>query len=114
MQGAARKRFADWEASEAAYTTESIRARSQQNRGEAERLFQASVDAAAEMDRQGKGFVAYISDIRMLLSNDLTPRGVESTKDLAQNAKASNGKLHQLTQPTIAALRAAADGLSTK
>jgi hypothetical protein len=114
MKEAAGKRFADWEAGEAAYTTEAVPARSQQRRGEARGLFDASVAAAEEMDRQGKGFMAFLVDIRMLLSNDLTPKGIEGTKDLVQNARASNGRLHQLTQPTVTALKAAADSLSTQ
>lgn len=114
MKSAAEARFSDWKAGEAAYTDASIKARSEMRRAQAEEVFRKAVASIGAMHQQAKGFVTYLSDLRMLLSNDLTPAAVRSSEDLARNAKASNGRLHSLTQPTVADLRAAAEALSTK
>ena len=101
-------------AEDATYTNPAIQARSQQRRGEAQDVVnKASADADAMLQQAGT-FTSYLADLRKLLSNDLTPKGVASISDLAQNARASNGRLHQMAQPTIASLTAASDALATK
>jgi hypothetical protein len=114
MKSAAAARFDAWEKEDATYTNPAIQERSRQRRAESqETVSKASTDADAMLE-QAAGFVSYLSDLRKLLSNDLTPKGVAGVSDLAQNARASNGRLHQMAQPTLASLTAAADALSTK
>jgi len=114
MKSASAARFQAWEKEDATFENPAIQARSQQRRGEAqETVNKASADCDATLE-QAAGFVSYLSDLRKLLSNDLTPKGVAGIADLAQNARASNGRLHQLAQPTLASLTAASDALSTK
>lgn len=114
MKAAAAARFQAWEADDATLTNPAIQARSQQNRSEAQgTVAKASGDADAMLE-QAAGFVSYLSDLRQMLSNNLTPKGISSVADLAQNARASNGRLHQMAQPTLASLTAASEALSTK
>jgi PBP1b-binding outer membrane lipoprotein LpoB len=114
MKSASASRFEAWKAEDATYTNPAIQARSQQRRGEAQDIVnKASADADA-MLVQAANFTSYLSDLRKLLSNDLTPKGVAGISDLAGNARASNGRLHQMAQPTIASLTAASDALATK
>lgn len=114
MKSAAAARFEAWEKEDATYTNPAIQARSQQRRGEAQgAVTKASTDADAMLE-QAAGFVSFLGDLRKLLSNDLTPKGVAGVDDLVRNAKASNGRLHQMATPTINSLNAASEALSTK
>lgn len=108
------RRFQAWEREDATYSNPSIQARSQQRRAEARgAVDKAGADADAMLE-QAAGFVSYLSDLRKLLSNDLTPKGVAGIADLARNARAANGRLDQMARPTIASLGAAAEALGTK
>lgn len=114
MKSAAASRFQAWEAEDATFTNPGIQARSQQRRTEAQGVVnKAGADADTMLEHAG-GFVSYLSDLRKLLSNDLTPAGIKANADLVQNARSSNSRMHQMAQPTLTSLRAAADALSTK
>jgi hypothetical protein len=114
MKSAAAARFEAWEKEDATYTNPAIQARSQQRRGEAQgAVTKASTDADAMLE-QAASFTSFLGDLRKLLANDLTPKSVSGVGDLVKNAKASNGRLHQMATPTVNSLKAASDALSGK
>jgi hypothetical protein len=114
MKSAAASRFQAWEAEDATYANPGIQARSQQRRSEAQGVVNKAGSDADAMLEQAAGFVSYLGDLRKLLSNDLTPAGIKGSADLIQNARSSNNRMHQMAQPTLNSLKAAAESLSTR
>lgn len=114
IRPAASSRFAAWEKENATFENAGIQARSQQRLTEAQAMVEKAAAGGDSMLEQAGAFVSYLNDLRKLLSNDLTPKGVAGCADLVQNARSSNGRLHTMATPTVNDLKAAAEALSTK
>ncbi len=114
MKASAAARFKAWGEENVSYTDNDMQVRSQESRAVAAETFRrAAVDADA-MLAQSAGFVTYLSDLRKVLSNDLSDNGVEGVKGFAEKARASNGKLDEMTRPTRTSLEAAAEAMTSK
>jgi hypothetical protein len=114
MKASAATRFQSWGEENVSYRDADMQVRSQKSRAEAAETFRlAAVDADA-MLVQSASFVAYLSDLRRILSNDLSEKGVAGVADFAAKARVSNGHLDEMTRPTRTSLEAAADAMSSK
>lgn len=96
--------FAEWEKQGDKYTNPEIRELSEQRRADLSEIF-AQIPAAS-VGIKG-AFHTYLSDIKEIhkyLSNDLTPKGIESITPTAQKSIADGDNLKESVKPVVAAL----------
>lgn len=104
MRSQSKEYFAEWEKQGEAYTNPQIRALSEQRRYKLAEIYARVPAAGAGI----KGtFIAYLTDlneIRMYLSNDLTPAGVKAIAPVAGKTVQDVEDLKTSIQPVISAL----------
>jgi len=114
MKASAAKRFDAWGAQNRSYADKDMRIQSEENRVEAEEAFSEAAKDADGMLEQSAGFVSYLSDLRKVLSNDLSEKGVADAADFAAKARTTSGKLDDMARPIRKSLGAAADKMSPR
>lgn len=96
--------FEEWELQGNTYANPKIRALSEQRRNELGAIYLQI--PAASVGIKG-AFNAYLSDIKEIqryLSNDITPKGIESIAPIAQKAVSDGELLKQAVVPVLAAI----------
>ncbi len=96
--------FKEWQTEGETYTNPEIRSLSEQRRADMRAVF--SEISEAKVGVMGS-FKAYMSDIRQIetyLSNDLTPKGIESITPVAQNAVTDGQHLKDAVGPILYAI----------
>jgi hypothetical protein len=91
----------DWESS---YTSPEIRELSEQRRIEVRENYARIPEASIGVKGALKSYLADISDIRTFLSNDLTPKGIDSIRPIAQRAVTDGDNLKETIKPVLAAI----------
>jgi len=114
MKSTAGARFQAWGRENVSYSDADMQIQSQKFRAEAAEVFRKAAQDSDAMLECSAGFVAYLSDLRKILSNDLTPKGVAGVSGFAAKARASNDRLDEMARPTRVSLGAAADAMSSK
>jgi len=99
--------FEEWEKQGGTFANPQIRELSEQRRADLSRAYsavtQSSIGARGALD-------AYLGDLKEIqgyLSNDLTPKGLESINPVAQTALQDGEKLKESVQPVLSAIDAA-------
>jgi hypothetical protein len=114
MKASATKRFDAWGEQNRSYADKDMRVQSEESREDAEEAFGDAARDADGMVEQSAGFVSYLSDLRKVLSNDLSEKGVADAADFAAKARTSSGKLDDMVRPIRKSLGAAADKMSPR
>jgi hypothetical protein len=106
-------RFRSWDAENATFANRELRTHAEKRRDE---VFATWQQAQGPMDK-GVAFAGAVSgqfaDLRKLLSNDLTPGGVEAATGFADKARAEAEKVVESTKAWSDGLDAAIQALST-
>lgn len=103
MRSRGDKYFAEWE-QEQSYTNPSIRQISKQRRLEMQRLYSQIPEAGIGVTGALKSYMRQILDIRTYLSNDLTPKGIDSIRPIAQQVAQNGEVVEQRVQPVISTI----------
>jgi hypothetical protein len=114
MNASAKSRYKSWGEDNLAYSDNEMQVRAQRNRADARESFLKIVTATDAMLASSATFVTYLADFRSVLFNDLSPKSVASSRDFAEKAKASNGRLEDLLGPVRSSLGAAADSMTAR
>jgi hypothetical protein len=114
MKSSAGARYKSWGQDNASYVDNDMQVQSQRSRAEAAESFRAILHDTDAMLEQSTGFVTYLSDLRRILSNDLSAAGVASVSDFADKARESSARLDKISLPIRTNLGAAADTMTTK
>jgi hypothetical protein len=113
MRTSARRRFQAWGEENFAYEDEEMRTQARQRRTQAVESFKKTVKDADAMLVQSAGFVAYLSELRQVLSNDLSTKGVEGVSGFTDKARDSNHELDGMAAPVRSSLVAASVAITS-
>ncbi|MCB9896941.1 MAG: DUF2959 family protein [Planctomycetes bacterium] len=104
MRSTAKTRFLAWSEANQAYEDKDMRLGSQQQRMAAAEKFQDTVLDADRMLVESAAFVAYVKDLRRVLSNDLSDRGVSGVSGYTEKARGLDKELTEMSAPIRARL----------
>ena len=99
--------FDEWRTQGNTYKNPEIQALSEQRRADLNVSFARISEASVGVKGAFKLYLSDIKEIQTYLSNDLTPKGVESFTPTAHKAIVDGDKLKDTVQPVLAALQGA-------
>lgn len=104
--------FAEWRKQGNTYTNSEIQALSEQRRADVSAALVKIPEASVGVKGAFKSYMSDIMEIRKYLSNDLTPKGVESITPVAQKAITDGNDLKEALTPVLSAIGTARAELS--
>lgn len=107
MNAQGKNYFEEWQRQGDAYVNPEIAALSDQRRSEMNAYYVAIAEASAGVKRTAKAYLSDILEIRTYLSNDLTPKGIETITPVAQKAITDGENLKAAAVPVVTAIQAA-------
>jgi len=105
--------FEEWRTQGNAYANPEIAALSDQRRADLTAVFAEISSSSVGIKGNLKTYMSDIKEIQTYLSNDLTPKGVESISPVAQKAIADGDSLKTAVNPVLTALENAKAELKT-
>jgi hypothetical protein len=99
--------FEEWRKQGNAYTNPQIQALSEQRRADLSAVFARIPEASVGVKGAFKAYMTDIKEIKTYLSNDLTPKGVESITPIAQKAVMEGDSLKDAVKPVLSAINSA-------
>jgi hypothetical protein len=93
--------FAEWESS---YTNPEIRELSERRRIEMREVYAKIPEASIGVKGALKSYLTDIREIKMYLSNDLTPQGIETIRPIARRSAQEGDNLKETVKPVLAAI----------
>ncbi|HEY3308049.1 MAG TPA: DUF2959 family protein [Desulfuromonadaceae bacterium] len=97
--------FAEWEKSGNKYTNPEMRELSEQRRSEMSQVFAQIPEASIGVKGSLRSYVTELKEIQTYLSNDLTPKGIETITPMAQKAIKDGENLKVSIKPVLAAIQ---------
>ena len=97
--------FVEWDQQDKKYTNPQIQALSEQRRAELRETYSQISASSVGFKGALDTYVADIKEIEKYLSNDLTPKGIETITPIALRAKQDGEKLKQVIRPVQAAIQ---------
>lgn len=104
MRAEGKEYFAEWEKQGDTYTNPDIQALSEQRRADLSDYFVNISEANVGIRGAFKAYMSDIREIQTYLSNDLTPKGVESITPIAQKAVSDGNDLKKAVAPVLDAI----------
>lgn len=104
MAANSKEYFAEWEKQGDAYTNPEIRALSEERRIKLSGIYARVPAASAGIKGDYLSYLTDLKEIQIYLSNDLTPKGVESITPIAQKSVRELDSLKASLRPVITAL----------
>lgn len=105
--------FMEWQKSGNAYTNPAIQKLSQEKRNELLKTFSQMSQASPGVKGQLNAYLSDIEQIRLYLSNDLTPKGIMAIDSVAQKAINDGNNVKTSVQPLLEATAHARAEMST-
>jgi len=99
--------FEEWRVEGNAYTNPKIQSLSEQRRSDLNAIFADISSASVGIKGSFKTYLSDIREIQTYLSNDLTPKGVESITPVADQAITDGNDLKEAIAPVLQAIGAA-------
>jgi hypothetical protein len=99
--------FEEWRKQGNTYTNSQIQALSEQRRSDLSMVFAKIPEASVGVKGAFKAYMSDNREIRTYLSNDLTPKGVETITPIAQKAVQDGDNLKESVKPVLSAIDAA-------
>jgi hypothetical protein len=96
--------FSQWEKQGQTITNPQIRALSEERRSKLAASYERVPQAAAGVKGPYRAYLSELKEIQLFLSNDLTPRGIESIAPAAHQSVQDRERLQASLRPLIAAL----------
>lgn len=104
--------FEEWRKQGNAYKNSEIQALSEQRRADVTAVLAKIPEASVGVKGAFKAYLSDILEIRTYLSNDLTPKGVESITPVAKKAVTDGSSLKEAVNPVLSAIGTARAELS--
>ena len=104
--------FEEWRMQGNKYTNPQIQALSEQRRSDLSEVFSHISEASVGVKGAFKAYMSDIGQINVYLSNDLTPKGVESITQIAKNAVMDGAYLKDAVKPVLVAIGNAREELA--
>jgi len=101
MRTRGKEYFAEWEGT---YTNPEIRELSERRRVETRELYAKIPEASIGVLGALKSYLTDIGEIRLYLSNDLTPQGIETIRPIARRAVRNGDNLRETIRPVLTAI----------
>lgn len=114
MSAQGKEYFEEWQKQGNSYTNTEIQALSEQRRADLSSVYVKISEASVGVKGSFKSYMSDITGIRKFLSNDLTPKGIESITPVAQKAVIDGDNLKIAVQPVLNAIGSARSELATK
>jgi hypothetical protein len=96
--------FAEWEKEGNSYSNPEIRALSEQRRADLGEVFARIPAASVGIKGAFQAYLSDIEEIRKYLSNDLTPKGIESITPTALKSMRDGDALRNAVKPMVSAI----------
>jgi gas vesicle protein len=106
-------RFKAWDSENMSFQSGDVRTHSQERREEVFRQWQKAQEPLDAGLNRATAMNAQFVDLKKLLGNDLTPKGVESAENLAASARTEAEKVQEATKSWTERLDEAIEALST-
>jgi hypothetical protein len=104
MKSHSKEYFAEWEKQGVAYKNPEISALSEERRTKLAEIYARVPASAAGVKSSYLSYLTNLKEIKSYLSNDLTPKGIETITPVAKKAGEDMGTLKDSLQPVITAL----------
>jgi hypothetical protein len=104
MKAQSKEYFAEWEKQDNIYTNSEIRALSEERRTNLAAIYARVPEAAAGVRGAYFDYLKDLKEIQVYLSNDLTPKGIESITPVTQKSAQHKDDLKASLRPVIVAL----------
>ena len=104
MKAQSKEYFAEWEKQGSAYTNPEIRELSEDRRNNLAAVYARVPEAAAGVRGAYFDYLKDLKEIQIYLSNDLTPKGIESINPVAKKSEQHKDDLKASLRPVIVAL----------
>lgn len=104
MKSHSKEYFAEWEKQGVAYKNPEISALSEERRTKLAEIYARVPAAAAGVKSSYLSYLTNLKEIKSYLSNDLTPKGIETINPVAKKAVEDMGALKESLQPVVTAL----------
>jgi len=96
--------FAEWEKQGDKYSNPQIRELSEQRRAELSQVYAQIPQASVGVKGALRSYMTDIKEIQKYLSNDLTPKGIETITPVAQQAIKDGDNLKDAVKPVLSAM----------
>ena len=96
--------FTEWEKQGNTYTNPEIRGLSEQRRADLSEIYARIPAASIGIKGSIATYLSDIKEIRTFLSNDLTPKGIESITPAAEKSMKDGENLKEAAKPMVAAI----------
>lgn len=104
MRAHSKEYFSEWEKQGSAYTNPEISALSEERRVKLAEIYARVPAASVGVKSAYLSYLANLKEIKVYLSNDLTPKGIETIDPVAKKAVQDMDVLKSSFQPLLAAL----------
>jgi hypothetical protein len=104
MKEHSKEYFAEWDKQGSAYTNPELSALSEERRSKLAEIYARVPAAGAGVKSSYHAYMNNLMEIRSFLSNDLTPKGVETVTPIAKRAVLNMEVLKSSLQPVLTAL----------
>jgi|SRR6185369_6586387 len=104
MKEHSKEYFAEWDKQGAAYKNPELSALSEERRSKLAEIYARVPASGAGVKSSYLSYLSNLKEIKLYLSNDLTPKGVETVNPIAKRAVQDMETLKTSLQPVIAAL----------
>lgn len=104
MKSHSKEYFAEWEKQGVAYKNPEISALSEERRTKLAEIYARVPAAAAGVKSSYLSYLTNLKEIKSYLSNDLTPKGIETINPVAKKAVEDMAALKESLQPVVTAL----------
>jgi hypothetical protein len=112
MQAQQKSYFEEWRMQGNAYANPQIQALSEQRRADLSDHFARIAQASVGVNGAIKSYLSGIGQIKTYLSNDLTPKGIDSLNDTVQQAVADGESLKEAVEPVLSAIESAREEMA--
>lgn len=104
MKSHSKEYFAEWEKQGVAYKNPEISALSEERRTKLAEIYARVPAAAAGVKSSYLSYLTNLKEIKSYLSNDLTPKGIETINPVAKKSVEDMAALKESLQPVVTAL----------
>jgi len=104
MKSHSKEYFAEWDKQGVAYTNSELSALSEERRSKLAEIYARVPAAGAGVKSSYLAYMTNLKELKLYLSNDLTPKGVETINPVAKRAVQDMEALKTSLQPVITAL----------
>lgn len=96
--------FSEWEKQGESFTNPAIRETSETRRSEMAKIYAQVPEASFRIKGSYNAYLSNLKQIQQYLSNDLTPKGIEGIKPVAEKSVQEREELKASMQPVLTAL----------